>query len=178
MWAAVLLSTRPPNTTPNIYFTGTTNMISVPGPTGQAALPLFAAQQSCLDQPAVTGTCSTTPPTNTNAFVVKINPNQAGSSPIYATYLGGSGPDNGNAIAVDTSANAYVTGSTYSSDWVCNCTNQYQSEGYLGTGDAYIAKIGAQSGSIFPLNYFTYLGNTLGATTGNAIQVDPTRQFT
>jgi hypothetical protein len=46
----------PPNTTPNIYFTGTTNMISLPGTSGQAALPLFAAQQSCLDQPAVTGT--------------------------------------------------------------------------------------------------------------------------
>jgi hypothetical protein len=163
----------PPNITPNMYFTGTTNMISVPGPNGQAALPLFAAQQSCLDQPAVTGTCNTTPPTNTNAFVVKINPNQAGSAPVYATYLGGSGPDYGIAIAVDTSANAYVTGLTYSNNWVCNCTDQYQSEGYLGSGDAYIAKIGPESGSIFPLNYFTYLGNTGGITTGNGIQVDP-----
>jgi hypothetical protein len=162
----------PPNTTPNIYFTGTTNMISLPGTSGQAALPLFAAQQSCLDQPAVTGTCSTTAPTNTNAFVVKINPNLAGSNPIYATYLGGSGPDYGNAIAVDTSANAYVTGLTYSNNWVCNCAGGYQSEGYLGNGDAFIAKIGPEAGSIFPLNYFTYLGNTGGVTSGNAIQVD------
>jgi hypothetical protein len=162
----------PPNTTPSIYFTGTTNMISVPGPNGQAALPLFAAQQSCLDQPAVTGTCSTTPPTNTNAFVVKINPNQAGSAPIYATYLGGSGPDTGAAIAVDTSGDAYVTGSTSSSNWICNCTNQFQAAYGGGSSDAYVAKIGPLSGSIYPLNYFTYLGGT-GQDYGSSIQVDP-----
>ena len=177
----------PPNTTPNMYFTGTTNMISVPGPSGQAALPLFAAQQSCLDQPAVTGTCSTTPPTNTNAFVVKINPNQAGSNPVFATYLGGGGPDTGNAIAVDTSGNVYVTGSTASSGstpntaWVCNCTTEFQPQNYGGistsgygggSSDAYVAKIGPLSGSIFPLNYFTYLGGS-GQDYGSSIQVDP-----
>lgn len=162
----------PPNTTPNMYFTGTTNMISVPGSTGQAALPLFAAQQSCLDQPAVTGTCSTTPPTNTNAFVVKINPNQAGSSPIFATYLGGSGPDTGNAIAVDTSGDTYVTGSTMSSNWICNCSAQFQSAYGGGSSDAYVAKIGPLSGSIYPLNYFTYLGGS-GQDYGSSIQVDP-----
>ncbi len=171
----------PPNTTPNMYFTGTTNMISVAGPNGQAAFPLFAAQQSCLDQPAVTGTCRTTPPTNTNAFVVKINPNQAGSAPVYATYLGGSGPDSGAAIAVDTSGDAYVTGSTSSSNWICNCTTEFQPMSYGGimtsgygggSSDAYVAKIGPLSGSIFPLNYFTYLGGS-GQDYGSSIQVDP-----
>jgi hypothetical protein len=162
-----------PNTTPNIYFTGTTNMLSVPGSSGQVALPLFAAQQSCLDEPANNGTCTLTNPTNTDAFVVKINPNQVGTNPVYATYLGGSGNDYGYAVAVDTSANSYVTGLTFSSDWICNCTAGYQTEGYLGSGDAFIVKVGGESGSIYPLNYFTYLGGTTGQTQGNAIQVDP-----
>ncbi|MCF6147408.1 MAG: hypothetical protein E3K37_01995 [Candidatus Kuenenia sp.] len=35
----------------------------------------------------------------------------------YSTYLGGSGEDQGNAIAVDGSGSAYVTGYTYSSDF-------------------------------------------------------------
>ena len=162
-----------PNTTPDMYFTGTTNMLSVPGTSGQAAFPTFAAQQSCLDEPGNNGTCTLTNPTDTDAFIVKINPNQVGTTPVYASYLGGSGNDYGYAVAVDTSANAYVTGLTFSNDWVCNCTAGYQTEGYLGSGDAYIVKIGGESGSIFPLNYFTYLGGATGQTQGNAIQVDP-----
>jgi len=172
----------PPNTTPNLYFTGTTNMLSVPGSNGQPALPLFAAQQTCLDQPAVTASpCPGPAPTNTNALVVKINPNQAGSNPVFATYLGGGGPDTGSGIAVDTSGDVYVTGSTASTVWVCNCTSEFQPNGYGGittsgygggSSDAYVAKIGPQSGSIFPLNYFTYLGGS-GQDYGSSIQVDP-----
>jgi hypothetical protein len=41
----------------------------------------------------------------------------AGSSLIYATYLGGSGTDDGYGVAVDTAGNAYVTGRTYSAGW-------------------------------------------------------------
>ncbi len=162
-----------PNSTPNIYFTGTTNMLPVPGSSGQAALLLVAAQQSCLDEPGNDGVCTLTNPTNTDAFVVKVNPNQVGTQPVYASYLGGSGNDYGYGIAVDTSANSYVTGLTFSNDWVCSCTAGYQTEGYLGSGDAYVVKVGGESGSIYPLNYFTYLGGATGQTQGNAIQVDP-----
>jgi len=45
-----------------------------------------------------------------DAFVAKIN--ASGSGLVYCGYLGGSGEDKGNGIAVDSSGNAYVTGST------------------------------------------------------------------
>ena len=47
-----------------------------------------------------------------DAFVSKLN--AAGSALVYSTYLGGSGTDEGKAIALDGSANAYVTGFTWS----------------------------------------------------------------
>src|SRR5260221_3770843 len=63
-----------------------------------------------------------------NAFVAKLNP--TGSALVYATYLGGSANhnctqispctnngDQGISIAVDAAGNAYVTGSTTSSDF-------------------------------------------------------------
>ncbi|MEI2688933.1 MAG: SBBP repeat-containing protein [Anaerolineae bacterium] len=43
-----------------------------------------------------------------DAFVAKLNP--AGSGLVYATFLGGSGGDDGHAIAVDGAGSAYVTG--------------------------------------------------------------------
>ena len=43
--------------------------------------------------------------------MAKINP--SGSAVVYSTYLGGSGGDAANAIAVDPSGNAYVTGNNY-----------------------------------------------------------------
>ena len=50
-----------------------------------------------------------------DVFVAKLNP--AGSSLLYATYLGGSGIDTASAIAIDAAGNAYVVGSTFSTDF-------------------------------------------------------------
>jgi len=112
----------------------------------------------------VTAAC---PPTcgsglNMDAFVTKLNPSLTGAaSLVYSTYLGGSGNDSGNAIAVDSGHNAYVTGGTSSSDFPT--VNAYQStlggtrvEGLVvNPGDAFVAKLNSAGNGLV---YSTYLG--------------------
>jgi hypothetical protein len=150
----------------NMYITGTTNMLPT-GINGGLGFPLVNAFQSCLNQSGINVDCISTPTSNTDAFVAKINPQLSGmGSLVYSTYVGAEGQDTGTAIAVDSSSNAYITGATNSLLWVCSCA---EFQGTLsGTNDAFIAKIPAQLG---PLSYFTYIGGT-GSTVGNAIQVD------
>jgi hypothetical protein len=50
-----------------------------------------------------------------DAFVIKLNP--SGSALIYATYVGGIGDDRGAGIAVDSAGEAYVVGTTTSSNF-------------------------------------------------------------
>jgi hypothetical protein len=156
----------------NMYITGTTNMPGVTGPNGEPKFPVVNAQQSCLNDPSATTNCSAYSG-NTDAFVAKINPNQPGSIPIYSTFLGGAGNEFGTAVAVDTSGNAYVTGSTTSTDWACStsCVSGFQLSYGGGTSDAFIAKIGNIVGSIYPLTYFTYIGGAADDA-GEAIVVD------
>jgi hypothetical protein len=152
----------------NMYITGGTNFLGVAGSNpGEVPFPLNNAQQLCLDP--VDGVCPTGSPTALDAFVAKITPKPGFTLPVYCTYLGGSGDDIGFGIAVDTSSNAYVTGSTTSTDWILPSAAFQQASG--GGEDAFIAKIGNQVGTAFPLNYFTYLGGN-GSDIGQAIQVD------
>ncbi|MEY2525642.1 MAG: hypothetical protein QOE73_413, partial [Verrucomicrobiota bacterium] len=58
---------------------------------------------------------------------------------VYSTYLGGSGDDRGYGIAVDSSGNAYVTGSTSSINYPT--VGPIQAAG--GGGDAFVTKINA-----------------------------------
>ena len=73
-----------------------------------------------------------------DAFVTKLN--AAGSALLYSTYLGGSGREDGYGIAVDSAGNAYVTGSTASTNFPT--ANAFQPVFGGGSYDAFIAKIG------------------------------------
>jgi uncharacterized repeat protein (TIGR01451 family) len=163
-----------------MYFTGTTNMLNqIPTGLGLAPFPLFNAQQSCLNESGKNNCTPApqTPTTTPDAFVAKINPNLAASNPVYATYIGASGDDYGNAIDVDTSGNAYVTGWTDSNDWVCGACSSTEFQPISGSvdvpggQDAFIVKIGNLSGSEYPMTYFTYLGGA-GNDIGHDIKVD------
>ncbi len=101
---------------------------------------------------------------NGNAFVTKLN--STGTALLYSTYLGGSGGDNGNGIAVDSSGNAYVTGLTSSTDFPTSA-GAFQTA-LAGTGNAFVTKLNPTGAA--PL-YSTYLGASGGAS-GYSIAVD------
>ncbi len=153
----------------NMYITGGTNFLPTTGPNNEAKFPLNLAYQSCLDESGQTSCTGSSSPTALDAFVAKITPKPGFALPVYCTYLGGSGDDIGYGIAVDSSGNAYVTGSTLSDNWTSTGSG-FQTT-YGTNGDAFIAKIGNLTGSIYPLTYFTYLGGS-GVDVGQAIQVD------
>ncbi len=100
-----------------------------------------------------------------DVFVTKLNP--SGSALVYSTYLGGNAIDNGNGIAVDPSGNAYVVGTTFSTNFPT--VNPFQ--GAKSTvQDAFVAKINP-GGTAWV--YATYLGGN-AVDEGNAIAADAT----
>ena len=88
-----------------------------------------------------------------------------GQSLTYSTYLGGSAEDAGNAIAVDSHGNAYITGSAQSRDFPLA---QAMTASLSGNEHAFVSKLDAQ-GSV--LVYSTLLGGSV-ADAGQAIAVD------
>src|SRR5207247_448527 len=76
-----------------------------------------------------------------DAFVAQLN--ASGSALVYSTYLGGSGGDGGNGIAVDTAGSTYVTGSTGSSDFpTVNPLQAYcYFDDYFHCSDAFVTKL-------------------------------------
>jgi hypothetical protein len=108
-----------------------------------------------------------------NVFVTKFN--AAGSALVYSTYLGGSTIDSGAGIAVDSSSNVYVTGSTTSTDFPT--ADAYQSS-LNSWGAAFVSKLNPTGSALV---YSTYLGGNGGitsnlgnGTTGAGIAVDST----
>jgi hypothetical protein len=191
----------------NIYFSGTTNFYNsglgqYGNSTQSADFPILNAYQPCLDTPiltnsqnAVTCVAPTTTPYPTDAFVAKLNPNNAQTGNyqlLFSTYLGGNANDSSTAVAVDPSAaNVYLTGSTNSSDFLLptlagvfqTCLDQPPPTTTCtpptapAPTDAYVARIaipavsttGTQNNAT--LGYFSYLGGT-GNDSGASIAAD------
>ena len=95
----------------------------------------------------------------TDAFVAKIN---SSGNLVWNTFLGGTGNTVGNGIALDSSANVYVAG-TSSATW----GSPVQS--FSGGTDAFAAKL-SSGGS---LTWSTFVGGA-GTDQGNAIAVNST----
>ena len=103
--------------------------------------------------------------TATNAFVTKLNP--TGTGLVYSTYLGGSASesscngtgDQGLGIAVDGSGNAYVTGTTCSTNFPVTTgafQTMYKSKNTFGES-AFVTKLNPTGTGLV---YSTYLGGS------------------
>jgi uncharacterized repeat protein (TIGR01451 family) len=102
-----------------------------------------------------------------DAFVAKLSP--TGSALLYSTYLGGTGSDLAYGIAIDAAGNAYVTGSTGSTDFPGVVATSLQPSNAGGGSDAFVTKINAAGSAIV---YATYLGAS-GDDQAYRIAVDP-----
>jgi hypothetical protein len=95
----------------NLGGSGRATSIAV-APTGEVFL---AGSTNVPDFPATTGAFQTTMKSGSNnAFVAKLDTN---GNLLWATYLGGSGIDGANGVAIDSQENVYVVGSTSSTDF-------------------------------------------------------------
>jgi len=128
------------NGTGNIYVTGTSNSASV----GVTSLLPNKGQA--------------------DAFALKLTPSGALT---YFTFLGGSQADAGIGIAADSNGNAYVTGSTVSTDFPV-VGSVFQKTFGGGNADAFVTKLSPTGASII---YSSYLGGT-NTDVGNGIAVD------
>src|SRR5438445_4199019 len=98
-----------------------------------------------------------------DVFVTKFN--ASGNALIYSTYLGGVSNDVAGGIAVDSSGNAYITGSTESPDFPHVNAVQSANNGY---DDIFVTRLSSNGTSIV---YSTFLGGG-NDDFGRAIAVD------
>ncbi len=131
----------------SVYVTGQTESVDFPTENPLQALCALNSSNQCAGE----------------AFVTKLTSD--GSSLVYSTYLGGSGGDSGNAIAVDAAGNAYLAGATSSQDFPLLSPLQKQAK---GTTQAFIAKVRPDGTALV---YSTYLGGS-GTDLATSIAVD------
>ncbi len=162
----------------NVYIVGTTNSVDIS--TSIATLNTSSAYQQCLDQPvnpATGGTCTLTAtggPYPNDAFVARLSNTTPTGTTVqnnvslnYFSYLGGTGNEAGQAIAVDSASGAVVTGWTQSTDFPVFPASTIQSH-LTGFQDAFMARLntaaqlGATNGS-----WATYYGG--GSTDGSTV---------
>jgi hypothetical protein len=88
-----------------------------------------------------------------DAFVTKIN--QAGSALLYSTYLGGTGEDGGEGIAIDSRNSVYISGWTNSDDFPTLDAAQPHPDGLDTAENVFAAKLKTDGSALI---YSTYLG--------------------
>lgn len=117
----------------------------------------FVAGQtaSSTNFPHTTGAYQTTfGGSNLDAFVFELNTTGAGLT--YSTYLGGTGNDAAAGIAVDNSGNAYIVGSTTSTDFP---THNAKQSAIVGQSNGFVTKLNSSGNALV---YSTYLGGGTG----------------
>ncbi len=114
---------------------------------------VYVAGQTCAVDFPTQNALQTSVQGSYACFIIELTPNLG--SAVYSTYFGGNVNDYCNAIAVDSSGAAYVTGGTLSSNLATKGAYQNQFSGGSGSGDAFAAKI-APNGQY--VAWYTYLG--------------------
>ncbi|MCY3775347.1 MAG: SBBP repeat-containing protein, partial [Candidatus Aminicenantes bacterium] len=104
--------------------------------------------------------------------------NAEGTELVYSTFVGGSGFEYGYGVAVDSQGNAYLTGTTSSSDfpvssdaWQSSMSSEQCASELSGQlcNSAFVTKVNATGTALF---YSTFLGGSEGGMGATGIAVD------
>lgn len=92
----------------------------------------------------------------------------------YSSYYGGDGDETGKGIAVDNDCNAYIVGSTASTDLETKsaASSPLQSSFQGGGTDGFVAKVDTESDGDASLTYSTYFGGSINDRV-ESVAVDP-----
>jgi hypothetical protein len=99
-----------------------------------------------------------------DGFVIKLDGSTG--TKLAATYLGGTNTDSNKSVAVDSSGNVYVAGTTRSD----NMATVGALDTSLGGQDAFLAKV---SSGLTSLTWYTYIGTSTFNDEGNGVAVGP-----
>ena len=97
------------------------------------------------------------------AFVTKLHWTGSALGLVYSTYLGGSTGESGNAIAIDSGGDAYVTGQTYSTDFPTVDPIQATCAACTNASNAFVTKFNSTGSALV---YSTFLGGNSAAKLG------------
>jgi hypothetical protein len=111
------------------------------------------------DFPTTAGSAQPVPAGGEDAFVAQVS--SSGSHLNFSTFLGGAGADVGNAIALDSFGNAFITGRTQSKNFPVKNAFQPGCSGEC----SFVSKLNTNGGLV----YSTFLGNGGGRGTGIAV---------
>ena len=128
------------------------------------------------DFPVTANAFQTTLAGTSNAFVSEMN--STGTALAYSTYVGGTGSDAANSIAIDASGNAYITGGTTSTGFPTSNPIQATFAGGGTTcpaqhasicGDAFVTELNPTGTALI---FSSYLGGS-GEDSGVGLVIDP-----
>jgi hypothetical protein len=148
------------------YLGGSSNEIAWSVAVDAAGNAYVSGYSDSLNFPVTPGAAQTASAGGRDIFVAKLNP--TGSGLVYATYIGGTGTEEGRGIAVDSSGNAHISGPTDSSDFPVTVGALQTVFG--GVEDCFVVKLDSSGSSML---YATYLGGT-GEEVFGGIAVDNT----
>jgi len=132
---------------------------------GYTASADFPTTPGAFDRICGTGTCFQNG-SGGDGFVTKIAP--SGASLAYSTYIGGSGTDFFNGLAVNAAGEAVVTGESASTDYPTTPGAPQRSKN--GVRDVVITKVSADGSSLV---YSTYFGGSGLTEAGLDVAYDP-----
>jgi uncharacterized repeat protein (TIGR01451 family) len=138
------------------------------------SLNIYIAGSTTSTNLPASGTFQTTLNGAQNVYVAKITPPLGSivATLDYVTYLGGDGTDTPAGIKVDGAGDAFVVGTTSSTNFPTSVATAYQTVPAAGsTGTAHVFVTELNSSAIAPLKYSSYLSGN-GTDTASGMTID------